>query len=130
MVSAGRTGHSLPELIVAVTVLAATVPAVGGMAVLAARVAGDAVARQEALRLGAEVLDSVADAGFTTPGSRSRAGIVADWSADPAPGAFRVTVVGTAGRTLLTLRGRPSPRIPVLPDDVAAASSAGTGGTP
>ena len=122
-----RAGHSIPELIVAMTFLAATGVAVGGMAVLGERVSATAVARQAAVRLAAAVLDSVARAPAASPGQLSVNGLKAVWESGPESGAVRVTVAPTAGGPpLASLHGRRVPYVMTLPDENAA----GTGGMP
>ncbi|MDX1674553.1 MAG: hypothetical protein R3314_07165 [Longimicrobiales bacterium] len=108
-------GHSLPELIVAMTFLAATLVAVAGTAVLAEQRSGRAVATQRATRLAAATLDSVARIGGVTAGSRSEAGLTLVWG--PIGDRIRVTVVDPAGVTVVALVGDPVPDVPVLPDE-------------
>jgi Tfp pilus assembly protein PilV len=62
MVSRGgvRAGHSLPELLVAMTFLAATLAAMASTAVLATRWTSDALLRQRALSIAEAALDSLA----------------------------------------------------------------------
>ena len=116
-----RAGHSLPELIVAVTFLSTTVVAVGGTAVLGARWTGRAVLRQEAVRRAAAILDSVATAPGPRSGQGSSGGLTSRWRVDGGRGTIRVIVLPTAGGSVLvTLTGRVAPTVPVLPDDSAA----------
>ena len=116
-------GHSLVELIVAMTFLASTVVAVGGTALLAEQRSGRAVATQRATRLAAAALDSVARAGGTTAGNRSEAGLTLRWG--PIGDRIRVTAVDPAGITLVTLVGDPVPYVPVLADERSGPSGGG-----
>lgn len=111
-------GHSLPELIVTLVFLGAAIPAVGVAATLAARWTAGAVAGQEALRLAAQTLDSVAAAPAPTSGSRAVGASRVYWwvGAGTDPGEIRVEVVHRSGTRLATLSGRRHPTIPRLPD--------------
>lgn len=87
-----RPGHSLAELLVALTVLAATAGAVAGASAAAARTATVLVRRQEALSLAAATLDSLVAA----PDPRGGAG-VADrfhvrWTVEAIAAARRLSV--------------------------------------
>ena len=100
---------------VAVTFLATTVTAVGASSVLGAQWSARAVMRQEAARVGAAVLDSVAGAGVGA-GEWVRDDLRVRWSS--ADGVIRVEVfpVGEEQR-LVALEGAQIPAAPVLPDD-------------
>ena len=111
----GPHGHSLPELIVAMTFLGATVVAVGGTALLAEQRSGRAAATQRATRIAAAALDSLARADPVTPGGRSEAGLAVTWTV--AGDRVRVTVATADGLGLVTLVGDPVPTVPVLPDE-------------
>ncbi|MFO7892289.1 MAG: hypothetical protein R6U63_01030 [Longimicrobiales bacterium] len=117
-----RPGHSLPELIVAVTFLATTLVAVGGMAVLGGRWTVRAVAVQEAVRVGGAVLDSLVVAGAAGSGAVVSDGFQVRW--DAGEGArIRVEVATTVdAEPLVVLEGEPLPRVPVLPDVGAGAA--------
>ena len=118
-VAGPRTGHSLPELVVAVTFLAASLVAVGSSAVLGARWTGQAASRQQAARLAAAVLDSLAALPEPGTGQRSAGGLVARW--EDGPLGIRVVVsAGTDGPVLAELDGARVPAVPVLADPVAA----------
>lgn len=111
-----RRGHSLPELVVAVTFLATTMVAVGGTMVLGGRGTARAVARQEAVRLAVTVLDSVAAHGVGS-GERVANGLRARWSPGARGTDIRVVVLRESGGPVLaTLEGPSVPEIPVLPD--------------
>jgi hypothetical protein len=115
MVSAARRGHSLPELIVATTFLAATLVAVGGGAVLGARWTDRAATVQRAVRVARGVLDSLAAASETRPGSRGIDGLRLMWTSDG--DAIRVEVsTGPERPPLVVLEGARLPDAPVLPD--------------
>jgi type II secretory pathway pseudopilin PulG len=93
----GRRGHSLPELIVALTLLGATLAGVASTAVLGSRWTTDAVMRQRALTLAESVLDSlVGSPGM--PGSGEVTDLappwVVQWAVEPLTdtGAARVRV--------------------------------------
>lgn len=120
-----RSGHSLPELIVAVTFLATTLVAVGGTAVLGGRWTGRAVKVQKATRLAAVVLDSLAAVPAAGSGSRDVAGLRVAWRSVGSAG-IRVQVSsGSGGPPLVVLEGARTPAVPVLPDvggDAADAS--------
>lgn len=111
-------GHSLPELLVALVFLGATIPAVGTAAALAARWTTGAVARQEALALAAHTLDSVAAAEVPASGTGAVGTLrVRWWVGAPADsGRIRVQVADRSGTHLVTLSGRRHPSLPVLPD--------------
>jgi hypothetical protein len=117
MVSRLRPGHSLPELIVAVTFLAGTAVAVGGMAVLGGRWTALSVARQEAIRLAGSVLDSVTAAPAAVAGEREIDGLRVRWSADEDGGIRVVVTPGGDAAPLAVLSGHPRPAAPVLPDE-------------
>lgn len=112
-------GHSLPELVVAMVFLGATIPAVGATAALAARWTADAVTRQEALRLAAQTLDSVAAAAAPVAGAGVVGGLSVRWWPDEAgdPGRINVELTDRYGALLVTLTGLHHPALPVLPDD-------------
>ena len=114
-----RPGHSLPELIVAVTFLGVALTGVGASSVLGARWAMDAVRKQEALRLAAATLDSLRTA--PNPGSgRSRTGT---WSVEwlmHGDERVRVTVSSLDGRRFSEIEGRRTPPIAVLRDSAVA----------
>lgn len=109
-----RPGHSLPELIVAVTFLATTLVAVGGTAVLGARWTARGTAAQEAVRIADGVLDSLAAVSGAGDGAGEVDGFRVTWSA--APAAIRVEVGVDSGPPLVVLKGIPVPRLPALPD--------------
>lgn len=111
-----RRGHSLPELIVAVTFLGIALGCVGASSVLGARWAGDALRRQKAARVASAVLDSLAAAPSATSGSREDTRWRVAWSVDATEGPVRVTVDTPAGRRLLELEGWRALPVPVLPD--------------
>jgi Tfp pilus assembly protein PilV len=115
-----RGGHSLPELMAALTFLGAALAGITSSTLLAGRVTADAVVRQRALSAAASTLDSLgAEPGI--PGSGSKAETdppwVLDWRVDPAgaglgagarPGAatLRVTVTADAAAApIVDLRG-------------------------
>jgi Tfp pilus assembly protein PilV len=56
---AGRSGHSLPELVVALAFLGASLTAMASASVLASRWTGDAVGRQRVLVVAEAILDSL-----------------------------------------------------------------------
>lgn len=93
----GRAGHSLPELVVALTFLGASLTAMASTAVLATRWTGDAVARQQALSMAESILDSLAfasDPPVTGTAEQERWSIA--WDVDsvgPAIRVLRVTVL-------------------------------------
>lgn len=119
----GRPGHSLPELIVAVMFLASSLVAVGASAVLGARWTAVAGARQDATRVAAAVLDSVAAIPAVSDGGRSIDGFRVRWTSGPE--GVLVVRVFAGGRFLVELAGVRLPTVPVLPDAGSADSTAG-----
>jgi Tfp pilus assembly protein PilV len=92
-------GHSLPELVVALTFLGASLTAMASAAVLASRWTGDAVDRQRALIVAEAVLDSLLQlADPPEPGSVSLEGWTAAWAVDSAGPTHARVVEVTAGR--------------------------------
>lgn len=114
MPRAVRSGHSLPELIVAVTFLATTLVAVGGTAVVGARWTARGAATQEAIRIAGRVLDSLAVVPAAVGGTGEVDGFVVVWSA--AGAGIRVEVRAGPDDPLVVLEGAPVPDLPVLPD--------------
>ncbi|MFP4623121.1 MAG: hypothetical protein ACLFRX_02970 [Gemmatimonadota bacterium] len=110
-----RRGHSLPELIVAVTFLGVGVAAVSASTILGARWTGDAVARQRAVDLAAATLDSLVACAAPTSGSGEVDGLRVEWRAHD-DGRLTVTVLRPDGGVVSTLHGRSVSGIPVLPD--------------
>jgi Tfp pilus assembly protein PilV len=92
-------GHSLPELVVALTFLGASLTAMASAAVLASRWTGDAVDRQRALTVAEAVLDSLLElADPPEAGSAYIEGWTVAWGVDSTgPSNARVVEV-TAGR--------------------------------
>lgn len=91
-----RAGHSLPELLVALTFLGASLTAMASTAVLATRWTGDAVARQQSRSVAESVLDSLALAPDPpVRGTAHREPWTIGWAVDsvaPAIRLLRVTV--------------------------------------
>lgn len=110
-----RHGHSLPELIVAVTLLGAAAGAVAASALLAARLTARAGARQEALALAAPVLDSLLGGG-PAPGSRPAGAFELRWETAGEPPEVVLTARLAAGDTLVVLRSAWIPLPPRLPE--------------
>lgn len=109
-----RPGHSLPELIVAVTFLATTLVAVGGTAVMGARWTARGAATQEAVRLAGRVLDSLAVVPGAIGGASEADGFAVAWSVTGTT--IRVEVGAGSGDPLVVLEGAVMPELPVLPD--------------
>ena len=99
-----RAGHSLPELIVAVTFLATTIGGIGGATVLGARWTADAVARQQAVGFAATVLDSLVADSTAASGEAVVEGLTVRWTAG-AGGRIRVEVSRPGHRPLAHLEG-------------------------
>lgn len=120
-------GHSLPELLVAMVFLGATIPAVGAAAALAARWTADAATRQEALAAAAQTLDSVAVVAAPASGAAVVGALSVRWWVGAAAdsGRIRVEVADRAGASLATLTGLLHPILPVLPDAEALAPPVG-----
>lgn len=111
-----RAGHSLPELIVAVTFLGVAMGGVAASTLLGARWAADALLRQEAMRAAGSTLDSIA----AVPGPASGVRVSPRWRLRwiVEGGSERLTVIVETldGRPLARLDGRSVPVLPVLPD--------------
>ena len=111
------SGHSLPELLVALMFLAVSVVAVGAGAVQGSRWTAEAVARQEALGLAAAVLDSLSTAQAPVPGTFDSVGLHVTWSVDGTdPLWIRVEVRAGPGIRPVTLEGVHHPALIGVPD--------------
>lgn len=121
------SGHSLPELLVAMVFLGTTVPAVGAAAALAARWTAGAATRQEALAAAARALDSVAALEAPASGTAPAGALSVRWwvGAGADSGRIRVEVADRYGALLATLTGLQHPILPVLPDAEAPAPPVG-----
>ncbi len=115
-----RPGHSLAELIVAITLLAAGLVGVGATSTLATRRGSFALRQQEAVFAAAAVLDSLVLAPDATAGLREHGGWRIRWTA--AAGQLVVTAETVDGLMLVELEGRSAPAVPVLPDAGLAAA--------
>lgn len=117
MSGGGRVGHSLAELIVAVTVLGVALGAVSATAVVGAGRTRDAALRQEAVRHAAAALDSLLAAPVAQDGERLLPGLHLYWTArgDDAAPDVEVTAIRSDGRTLVRLAARWFPPEPPLP---------------
>ena len=109
-----RGGHSLPELIVTLLVVAAVTGAIGASTVLGARWTAQAGVRQEALAAASAVTDSLLTGG---PG---QGGVVVDgflvvWRPEGDRPELVVHATAPSGDTLVTLRAAWLPAPPVLP---------------
>lgn len=111
-----RPGHSLPELMVAVAFLGVAMGGVAASTLLGARWAADALLRQEALRVAAATLDSVAAAAEPASGARGSARWRIRWHVGSGDGRVTVTVESPDGSPLARLEGRRVPALPTLPD--------------
>lgn len=123
-----RRGHSLPELIVAIALLGTAVAAVGASSVVGARWAAEGFARQEAVRAGMAVLDSLAAVASPSAGSRVGERLTVRWRVEPMAGGavIRATVLTVdGGRVLASLIGPVVPAIAIHPDE--APTSGGRG---
>lgn len=110
-----RPGHSLPELVVAVTFLGVALGCVGASTLLGARWAADALRRQEAVRIATAALDSLARVPEPESGALDSPRWRLEWIAGDG-GDLEITVRTLDGRRLTRLEGRSVPPIPVLPD--------------
>lgn len=81
-----RAGHSLAELIVAVTVLGVGLGSVSGASVFALRRTNDALQRERAVILAVATLDSLAALAAPASGELHVSGIRLQWVVDPGPG--------------------------------------------
>lgn len=117
MRGAARAGHSLPELIVAVTLLGVCLGAAGATAVLGSGRTGAGVLRQEAVRGAAMVLDSLLAADLVLPGGRRWGRVNLAWALSPPVEAPRVEVVATgpADEPLAQLSAPWFPPAPLIP---------------
>lgn len=124
MVTVGcRRGHSLPELIVAVTFLGASLGAVGTTAAAAAGRTRGAVLQQQAVREAGALLDSLLEASPIEDGERQVGSVAFRWAAIASGATTRVEVTGTgpAGRELVRLEGQWFPAEEALPWEDAGA---------
>ncbi len=122
-----RPGHSLAELIVAVTFLGVALGCVGASSVLGARWTGEALRRQEAVRVAASLLDSLSVALDPGSGALETDGVRLTWSVERG-GPVRVTVETSSGRRLLEVLGWHITPPPALPDVASPGESAPAGG--
>lgn len=125
-----RPGHSLPELIVALTFLAVTLSAIASGAVVALRGTAEAVRRQEATTLALALLDSILAGPEPAAGRRDAPGFVAVWGTSDGGPARGVSVNVRApdeegGRTLARLQGVWIPLPPALPPADSSTPGAG-----
>ncbi len=110
-----RTGHSLPELLVAVVFLGIALAAVGGAAWLGAAWTDAAITRQAGVRLAVTVLDSLAGASAFQAGTATHGPLTVTWDADD-DGLVRVAVHTAADTSIVELVGPRRPPVPTLPD--------------
>lgn len=112
-----RRGHSLPELIVAVTFLGASLGAVGTTAAAAAARTRTAVLQQEAVREAAAILDSLLAAPVVQDGNRELPGIALRWITvgSGATPRVEVTAIGPNGRDWVRLEAPWFPPEEALP---------------
>lgn len=115
-----RAGHSLPELIVAVTILAVAFGGIAASTHLGGRWTRDSLRRQTAIRAATEVLDSLSLVAEPEAGERQTAGLRMVWASSGAGGDLLVTALTPAGDTLFHITGRSLPPIPVLPEPAPA----------
>lgn len=88
-----RLGCSVPELLVAITVLGVGVLGAAGTAALAARILREAAARERAVAAGALVMDSLLEAAVLEPGERDVDQARVRWSVHVAGAATRIDMV-------------------------------------
>ena len=112
-----RQGHSLVELIVTLTFLAATLGAIAGGAVAAVRWTSSAARQQEALAVAASTLDSLLASPAPEAGSGEVRGWSVGWEIAPDSAGRMVRVVASDSRTGLeaAITGLWIPVPPVLP---------------
>lgn len=110
-----RPGHSLPELMVTVTLLGVTLGGVAASSIVGARRATDAVRRQEAARLAESVLDSLVMAPATADGARRDGSWRIRWTVGPGA-VIEVAVESAVDGLVVALSGRAIPNVPPLPD--------------
>lgn len=107
----------------AVSFLSTTVVAVGAATVSGGRWTAAAVARQEAVRLGSAILDSVTAAGAGA-GEVVRDPFRVRWSASGGSAVRLEVAPATGGDPLVVLEGTTVPDVPVLPDRGDTTSAA------
>lgn len=118
-----RRGHSLPELIVALTLLGVALAGTAGAAVMGSRWTTEGAVRQGALSVAQTVVDSLTrlpDAPTAGADVWAGSGGVIQWDVEtaqvPAAAWVRVRVMTRAGdRSLAELHGLWVPPIPTLP---------------
>ena len=112
-----RPGHSLPELLVTLAFLGATLGAVAAGGVAASRVTRDAVRRQEALALAAATVDSLVAAPDPVDDSVRSGPWLIEWRVlpDSSGRVLRVLVRDPQTRLRLRLDGFWAPPTPILP---------------
>lgn len=112
-----RAGHSLPELIVAVSLLGVCLGAAGATAVLGSGRTGAGVLRQEAVRGAAAVLDSLLAADLVRPGERRWGRVRLAWELTHRAEAPHVQVIATgpADEPLAQLSAPWFPPPPLIP---------------
>lgn len=113
-----RSGHSLPELIVALTVFTLLLGGVAAATTTARRLTIRAEARQEAVRTAARTLDSLIAAPDAAAGERISSRWRTTWTVDPEGSAqmVRVRTVPSAARdTGVFLEALRVPAPPLLP---------------
>lgn len=109
--SVARSGHSLPELVVALTLLTATLGAISSSVLLASRWTAESVGRQRAISAAETLLDSLtAIPELPVAGARLWAGPpwLLEWEVEPGPGGDVATLRVTA---TTTTRGAPTARL-------------------
>ena len=121
-------GHSLPELIVTLVLLATCLGAVSSSAILGSRWTSRGIARQQAAVMARAVMDSLLAAEAVEPGERRRAGLVVRWQMvaaglpapaaefpAPAAGLLQVTVTGAHLDAPVLLSSIRLPEVPTWP---------------
>ena len=113
----GRSGHSLPELLVTLAFLGVSMGAVTAALLHGGRNTAAAAATQEAIAVAAATLDSLTSAAVAAPDSGVSGRFRVRWEVRPIPSGedVEVTVVaGAAARPIAVLRGVRTPQPPGL----------------
>lgn len=123
-----RPGHSLVELLIALSFLGTTLLAVGASAIVGARWAAEGGERQHAIREAVALLDSLSAVEAPVSGERPGAGLVLRWAVEPVEGGhdIRVVALGPIGTALVTIETATARPLQELP----AADTANGAGAP
>jgi Tfp pilus assembly protein PilV len=122
-----RSGHSIPELVVALVFIAVALAAVAAGTLLAYRSTVAAVRRQNAVVLTAALLDSLLAAPDIAAGHRTLEGLRSEWRITPVAGGLVVEVASLTdpgAAELARMEGFWLPTAPMLAAPVGAVDDA------